>query len=148
MTKESRLPISMFVLGVLLGITCLTGIAVHSDELAKGQVIPKVVCQSDADQSYALYLPSNYSTGRKWPILYAFDPGARGSVPVERFKVAAEKVGFIVVGSNNSRNGPWEPTLNAIKAVVKDTQTRFSIDETRIYATGLSGGARVSCTFG
>src|SRR5947209_1939624 len=59
-----------------------------SDALPKGQVIERVVCRTDARQSYALYIPSGYTPARKWPILYAFDPLARGRVPVELFRDA------------------------------------------------------------
>jgi hypothetical protein len=111
-----------------------------SEELARGSVVEKVICRSDQTQSYALFLPSAYTPAKRWPIIYGFDPGARGRVPVERFKAAAEKYGYIVVGSNNSRNGAREATMAAIKAVLDDTQARFSIDDARIYAAGFSGG--------
>jgi hypothetical protein len=64
-----------------------------------GQIVEKVVCARDANQSYALYLPANYVGTRRWPVLYAFDPGARGRVPVERFKEAAESL----AGSSSAR---------------------------------------------
>jgi poly(3-hydroxybutyrate) depolymerase len=120
--------------------------AASARELARGVVIEKVECLDDAGQSYALYLPTSYSTGKKFPVLYAFDPSARGRVPVERFKAAAEKYGWIVAGSNNSRNGPLKPSLAAASAMVEDTRRRFSIDETRVYAAGFSGGARLAVT--
>jgi predicted esterase len=113
------------------------------DEIPKGQVVEKMVCADAPDQTYALYLPTSYSPKRKWPVLYAFDPGARGRVPVERFKEAAERFGWIVAGSNNSRNGPSQPSAEALSAIVKDTQERFAIDDNRAYLTGLSGGARL-----
>ncbi|MHC4914976.1 MAG: TPR end-of-group domain-containing protein [Planctomycetota bacterium] len=111
--------------------------------LPKGKIIEKVVALHDGEQSYALYLPSGYDPKRKWPILYGFSPGARGRNPVWLFKPAAEKYGWIVVGSNNSRNGPWEPIAKAVEAVLKDTEARLSIDKSRRYTTGFSGGARV-----
>ncbi|HMF55181.1 MAG TPA: hypothetical protein VK619_02365 [Pyrinomonadaceae bacterium] len=120
----------------------------RTEELSKGQVIERVVCRADAAQSYALYLPSNYTPARKWPMLYAFDPLARGRIPVELFREAAEKYGWIIVGSNNSRNGPMTIAVEAIKAVWADTHARFSVDDRRIYATGFSGGARVASIFG
>jgi pimeloyl-ACP methyl ester carboxylesterase len=113
-------------------------------DLTAGKVIEQVVCLKDTSQSYALYLPNNYTPGRAWPILYGFDPGARGVRPVERFKDAAEKYGYIVVGSNNSHNGPGVPLSQIIGALFEDTRARFSIDEKRVYATGFSGGARVA----
>ena len=112
--------------------------------LPKGQLVERVVCVNNPDQSYALYLPSNYSPDRKWPILYAFDPGARGKVPVEHFSEAAEKYGWIVVGSNTSRNGPLPQSVDAWNAMSVDTHGRFAIDPERIYVTGLSGGARAA----
>jgi predicted esterase len=118
------------------------------EEIAKGKVIEKITCRSDQNQSYSLFLPSNYTPARKWPILYGFDPGARGHMPVERFKDAAEKYGYIIAGSNNSRNGSMDVTVAAIKAMLDDTHARFSIDDRRIYATGFSGGARVACSLG
>ncbi len=114
----------------------------QAEELPRGKLVGKVVAQSDASQSYALYLPSNYSTARTWPILYAFDPSGRGHIPVERFREAAEKYGWIVVGSNNSRNGPLAPSVEAARAVWADTRARFAIDDRRLYSTGFSGGAR------
>ena len=116
----------------------------QTNAIPKNQIVKKLECLNDSSQSYALYLPSNYTPDRKWPILYALDPGVRGKTPVERFKEAAEKYGWILAGSNNSRNGPWRRAADAWSAMTKDTQQRFSIDDDRVYATGFSGGARVA----
>jgi predicted esterase len=114
-------------------------------EIPKGQLIEKVTCANNAAQTYALYLPSNYDPKRKWPILYAFDPGGRGKIPVERFKEAAEKFGWIVVGSNTSRNTSGvQSSVDAWNAMARDTTTRFSVDDNRAYAAGFSGGARMA----
>jgi predicted esterase len=114
-------------------------------EIPKGRVLEKVACASDNAQTYALYIPTNYEPGRKWPVLFCFDPGARGKAPVERFQGAAEKFGWLVAGSNNSRNGPWEANAKAINAMFTDVNRYFPIDAKRIYVAGLSGGARVAC---
>jgi predicted esterase len=117
------------------------------EEFARGLVVEKVVCRADPAQSYAVYLPSTYDPARKWPVLYAFDPGARGRVPVERFKEGAEKYGWIVVGSNNSRNQPAQSSVDAWNAITPDVAERFNIDGRRVYATGFSGGARIALFF-
>jgi hypothetical protein len=116
----------------------------QAQDLPAGKIIERVVCLKDAGQSYALYLPPNYTTDRRWPVIYAFDPAARGMRPVERFKDAAEKYGYIIVGSNNSRNFPDRPLAEIITVMFEDTQTRFSIDQNRVYTAGMSGGARVA----
>lgn len=112
-----------------------------------GKITDKVICKADANQSYALYLPPNYSKEKKFPIIYVFDPGAQAKHAVELFQPAAETFGYIVVCSYNSRNGPTAPIVEAIKAIWADTLTRFSVDEKRIYASGFSGGARVASRF-
>jgi predicted esterase len=134
------------VFTLLLSLFIATGFAgpPQDNQIPAGQIVEKVVCARDANQSYALYLPANYVSTRKWPVLYAFDPGARGRVPVERFKEAAEKFGWIIVGSNNSRNASYQSSLDSWNAMTRDTAERFSLDDGRAYAAGFSGGARVS----
>jgi dienelactone hydrolase len=119
-----------------------------AEEFPTGQVVDPVECLSALEQSYALYLPSGYQAERPWPIIYCFDPGGRGGVPVKLFKEAAEKFGFILVGSNNSRNGPWEVIFKAARAMWQDTHARFAINDRRVYAAGFSGGARAACGMG
>ncbi len=121
---------------------CMVGIG--AEELPRGRVLDRVVARGDASQSYALYLPSNYTPNHTWPVLYCLDPGAHGRAPVERFSQAAEKAGIIVVGSNNSQNGPIGPVKEALQWMLADTHERLAIDDARIYAAGFSGGARLA----
>ena len=79
-------------------LACLTPLA-QTQDLPVSKVIERVVCLKDASQSYALYLPPDYTPDRRWPVIYAFDPGGRGVRPVERFKDAAGKYGYIIIGS-------------------------------------------------
>jgi predicted esterase len=116
--------------------------AAAQQDLQIGVVIAKVTSATQAEQSYALYIPSHYTREKKWPIVYVFDPFARGDVPVELMKDAAERYGYIVAGSNNSQNGPWKASAEAAQAMVQDTRARLAIDDKRIYFAGLSGGAR------
>ncbi len=94
-------------IGVWILLSAAFGSAAQGrdQQLAPGRILEKVSCINNANQTYALYLPSKYSADRKWPILYAFDAGARGSLPVQLFKAGAEKgkpfshntVGFIFI---------------------------------------------------
>ena len=111
-------------------------------DFPRGQIIERVSCLRNASQTYALYLPAGYTPDRRWPILYALDPGARGVMPVQRFREAAEQYGYILAGSNNARNGPVKIVQDAVNALLEDTGARISIDPERIYLAGFSGGAR------
>ena len=143
-----RFPVLLVVL--LIAITAVSQAAPSAGFDAtkvRGTVVNSVSCLHDPKQSYSLYLPSHYSPDRRWPIIYAFDPFARGNVPVALYKDAAEKYGYIVVGSNNAKNGPRAQEIAAAQAVWQDTHKRFSIDKRRVYTTGLSGGARFATVF-
>jgi predicted esterase len=117
--------------------------------LPRGEIVPKIVCASDAEQSYALYLPSNFSADRKWPILYLHDPRRHGADAVGLFRAAAEKYGWMLAGSNNTESdGPMAPNIKAMAAVWEDTHRSLPIDAGRVYATGFSGGARAASLLG
>jgi hypothetical protein len=135
--RRSLLPL------LLLGVATLAWApAARADAVPTGTIVERVATAADASQTYALYLPSSYTPARKWPILYCFDPGARGKVAVEHFRAAAETYGYVVVGSNNSRNGI--AVRDIVNALWLDTHTRFAIDDRRVYVAGFSGGARVA----
>jgi hypothetical protein len=104
-----------------------------------GTAIPNVVTLRNPAQSYALYLPTKYSRDRRWPVVYVFDPLARGPLALAQFQHAAELHGYIVAVSNNSRNGSWQLELDAAEAMFRDTQQRLSIDVHRIFFAGFSG---------
>jgi len=111
----------------------------------KGVVIDSVICSDDASQIYSIYLPTKYDTSKKWPIIYFFDPHGVGNLPVHIYKDLAEKYGFILAGTYNSKNGtPWENSEKAAQALMKDTWIRLSLDNNRLYTFGFSGGAMVA----
>lgn len=112
--------------------------------LERGVIHDDIACVDEARETYALYLPSDYSPERPWSLLLGFHPGARGRVIVELYRAAAERYGLVVAASNTSRNGPWERSARAVRAMSKDVATRFTIDADRLYLTGHSGGARVA----
>lgn len=120
--------------------------AARPAQLPRGSLVERVPCAGQPDQAYALYLPSNYTPDRPWPILYAFDARADGKRVAELFRPAAEAHGWIVVSSwNTASDGPMEPNFTAIHALWADTHARFAIDDSRVYAAGYSGTVRFAC---
>ena len=136
----------LFFLCLILCVHVFLSAGTRQD-LEKGKVLPKVLCQDNPQNSYALFLPSAYTPKSEWPILYALDPAARGRIPVELFRQAAEKYNYILVGSNDSQNGSWEHVIQSLIVLWNETNERFSIDKKRIYVTGFSGGSRAASIF-
>jgi dienelactone hydrolase len=113
-----------------------------SDLLVKGQVVDTMRCDKDPSQTYAYYIPSTYDERVPMPIIYIFEPAARGKLPVEKYFEIAEKHEYILVCSNNSKNGPVNDNYIAFEAVYIDTDKKLNIDQSRIYTCGFSGGGR------
>jgi len=76
-------------------------------------------------------------------MIYFLDPGGRGRRPVELYKDIAEKHGFVIAGSNNSRNFSADES-RSVNAIWNDTHLRLNLNEHRTYTGGFSGGARVA----
>lgn len=146
--SASRPALCRVAAATLVTVLMLTPAAGSTESVAvtPGKLAPRVVCAGNESQSYAVYLPSAYTAERAWPILYCFDPVGMGHRPVEIFQEAAERHGYIVVGSNNSRNGPWKAIVDSARAMLGDVRRRFRLDPKRQYTTGFSGGARAACS--
>jgi dienelactone hydrolase len=113
-----------------------------------GELVEKIACASDPTQTYTLYLPSGYTTNRRWPVLFVFDPRGRSVLAAEIFRAAAERYGWILMSSDNTRSdGPWDPNFKAVAAMGPDV-SRYAFDADRIYATGFSGGAMLAWIWG
>lgn len=128
-------------------VSAEASIATFDTLLGKGSVNDTVLCTKDNRQTYAIYLPTGYTTSKAFPCIYFFDAHARGSLPVRRYKDIAEKYGFVLVGSNNSQNGMALAETNGVaKTMMEDVQARVNIDRKRIYTSGFSGGSRVAAS--
>ena len=132
---------------LLTNIFLLLSLSCYAQEFIAGKQYDTVLCTADTTQSYSLYLPSNYYNAELlWPVLYIFEPAARGPYVTKIFKPLAEKYGYIIIASNNSRNGSWDLVFNAAEAIFNDSFERYKLDTTRIYLTGFSGGSRAAVT--
>ena len=127
--------------------TAVPAPANYDKSLPTRKVIDTITVKSDATQTYALYLPSNYTPDKSFPCIYFFDAHARGALPVSLYQSLAEQYGFVLIGSNVSRNGmQWQQTNDIINALMDDSRACINIDPKRIYTSGFSGGSRVAST--
>jgi hypothetical protein len=114
----------------------------------KGKIINPVLCQSDPTKSYALYIPPDNSN-KPLPIVYFFDAHGNGLLPLKKYKALADSFHFILVGSNDSKNGnDWNDAETIWNTLNNDVQKRVSVNPKRIYTCGFSGGAKVATFIG
>ena len=113
--------------------------------IVPGETCRSVSCLADTSQKYSLFVPASYKEGKKCPVLICFDSHAEGLLPVNLFRKEAGKAGFIVAGSNNSKNGmATEATTALFRNLLADLQQRFTLDNAAVYLAGFSGGSRVA----
>jgi predicted peptidase len=115
--------------------------AFQPDSFPVKKLITNVVCRHDASQSYALYIPSTKTNA----VIYFFDPHAAGALPLEKYKALADAYNFVLIGSNNSKNGnDLETTEKIWQTLFNDTRSRTALNIDRVYVCGFSGGAKAA----
>jgi hypothetical protein len=111
-----------------------------------GKVIDSIQSSVEPSISYSLYLPSNYSSELKYPVLYVFEPAGRADYILSHLKSAAESYGYILACSPDIKNGSINEMLQRSETLIRDVEHRWSINTKRRYAAGLSGGSRMAAT--
>jgi hypothetical protein len=108
-----------------------------------GILSENIECTQNKVYSYTLYLPTFYNAQKKFPVVIVFDAHARGKMAAGRFKEASEKFGYIIMASNNAKNG-LEEIDDVVNNLFIDALNIPGIDRNRIYTAGFSGGARIA----
>ncbi len=118
-------------------------IAAISSAIPRGQLVDRVAAHTDPHRTYALYLPASCTAEHRCPTLFILDPRGRGSEAAGVFREGAEKYGWILASSNDtSSDGPWQPNVLAMKAMLADADGQLPADPRRLYIAGFSGTAR------
>ena len=140
------------VLGAWGDANCVT--PVSSDRL-----VMRPLGTTSAAQGFWEYLPAGYATRNDWPLLVCLhgigENGNGTSAELTRllsngvpqlirgngWPVAASTAGdaFVVVAPQNARGGCHNPT--DVDAFLRWAASRYGVDQSRIYLTGLSCGA-------
>jgi hypothetical protein len=122
---------------------------ISNSDFKPGVVYDSVKCAGHPGESYTLYLPQHFDSSRRFPVIFFFDAQARGTLPVKRYKPLADRFGFILAASNNSKNGLSAQVRNRyIYDFMADVEKRLPLDARRIYTGGFSGGARIAAGIG
>jgi hypothetical protein len=129
-------------------ILLFTVVSLSSQEnkFAKGEIIDSINVNKAFNESFALYLPQQYEPSKLSAIIFIFDPAGRGKTGLKPFLKTADTHGYLLVCSNNTKNGPPDKNFEIVNRLFNKIFTVFNIDENRIYTSGFSGGARLAST--
>ena len=104
---------------------------------------------TQSNSSYSVYIPKNYSGKEKYPVIIFLDPHGNGNFPVEKYKELAEKFHFLLIGSNDSKNGMnIEQSMKFAGDLLNEASTVLPGKSPEISLAGFSGGAKVALVGG
>jgi predicted esterase len=134
---------------LLAAVICASDWHPRAGQVPGGLLMERVTSTTDTSQTYALSLPPGYTTDQRWPVLFVLDPRGRALLALRLFEAAASRLGWVVMSSYNTlSDGPAEPNVNAMDAMLTSAQARLSVDPSRFYLAGFSGTARAALRFG
>ncbi|MFN8573328.1 MAG: hypothetical protein U0132_14845 [Gemmatimonadaceae bacterium] len=129
--------------GAALPLPAQDSLHTLADVTPHGEVIARLRSRANPKATYAAYLPSRYTSDRRWPLLILLDPRGRAAIPLELFREPAERLGYVVLSSFDSQSdGLRAPNDMALDAMLEDAQRYLAVDTKRIYLVGFSGTAR------
>ena len=145
---------AVIILSVFL-TACLSGEEEVIDPVTEKQWEPRTDLITDSlynsvsgtSGTFSLLLPGNYRPENSSPVILFLDPHASGSLPIKKYRALCNEYGYIMVGSNSSKNGMnSEEAKRLVIALIEECREILNIDPSRIYVAGFSGGARVAGT--
>ena len=119
----------------------------YGQDYERGIVIDSIAVKNgEANEHFALYLPPAYNPDELAAVVFVFDPLGRGAFGLAKFVKAAAHYNYILIASNNTKNGPYEDNFTYANRLFEQVFATFKIDERQIYTAGFSGGSRLACT--
>lgn len=128
--------------------------------LAFGQVtVSNSFMHGGVSRSYIVYVPANYSASTPVPVLFNFhgySSNASQQLFYGDFRAIADTAGFLIVLPQGTNDGTGTSHFNvgwggssvddvAFTSALLDTLiSDYSVDETRVYSTGMSNGGFMS----
>jgi pimeloyl-ACP methyl ester carboxylesterase len=111
-----------------------------------GKVIPDLKLGKNASRNFAFYLPVGFDAATEYPVIIFFDPQGKGSYPLELYHTLADKYGFVLAGSNVSKNSlPMTESESDYDKIIDDLYKRIKVHPKGIHLAGFSGGGKTAC---
>ncbi|WP_299213729.1 hypothetical protein [uncultured Aquimarina sp.] len=120
------------------------GVTTFAQTYETGKLIDSVLVSDKTNETFAMYLPKSFNPGLESPVVFIFDPGAEGQRGIQPFIEASETYGYILVCSNNTRNGPYDRNFDITNRLFEFMLGNFKIKQNEVYLSGFSGGSRLA----
>jgi len=113
--------------------------------LRKGAVVDSLRINDSISESFAMYLPRNYTSDKIWPVVFVFDNEGRGVNAARLFSSPAEEQGYLLVATNKIfKDDSLINNIEMASRLIENISLNFPIDENRTYTAGIKEGALVA----
>lgn len=128
---------------ILLLLLC-SGAIVNAQQFKTGVVLDSIPVANSSNETFTLYLPKAHNPNQLSSLLIVFSPSGNGEEGIKTFVKAAETYNYILVCSNNSRNGLLDGNIAVAQGLFNHIFSNFNIHPNRFYLAGFSGGSRLA----
>ncbi len=109
---------------------------------------PKDAKPAEPLSGFSVFEPEGSPPPSGLPVIIFIDAHANGNLPVVLYRALADKYGFLLIGSNEIKNGmPGQEVVASFDGLLKTAKSDYLINKNRIYLMGFSGGARLCLAF-
>lgn len=132
---------------LLLFVIISLQISAQELRLKKGVVVDGIKVSDSLPQSFSLFLPSNFNTAKKWPVMFIVDYNDKEKQVIRLLANTAEREGYILAASNNLND-----TLSISKNILAFTKTynaivgMLPVNDSQVYISGFNAGGRLATT--
>src|SRR5690606_26569682 len=122
------------------------GFLVHAQQLVlkKGEILDSIPILDSIQTTFSLYLPTQFSMDREWPLLLALDMKGKQRQTLSMFLQAAEAQGYVLMSPRISDSLPVADNMVKIGTALERALGMLPIDQDRIYVAGEGANGRFS----
>lgn len=138
-------PLQVKHFSFILAFILVNSLAAQELILRKGMVVDSLPVNDSIAETYSLYLPTEFTKEREWPVVFVFDPEGRARTATQLFRQAAEEQGYIIAATNHiEKDSTLLGNVKAGTRLINGVLNYFPVDRDHIYMAGLAEGARVA----
>ena len=112
--------------------------------LKKGIILEDLSTGDSIPQKYSLYLPTDFNTNEKWPLVMVFDLEGKEKQTLSMFLQAAEKENYILAAPHIADSVSLSTNMLTTGKVLVEIASLLPINKNRLYTAGANAGARFS----
>lgn len=127
---------------LFLAVVCLQSAFSQQLVLKKGIILDNLQVQDSLPDRFSLYLPTQFSTTKHWPLLVIFDLQGKEKQALSMFVQAAEQEGYILAAPQVFDSISLSNNILKAGRTIQKVLELLPIQKSRIFTAGADSGAR------